>query len=329
MRTIANVIVILMFGSVTLTGQSSGAQAPQTARQALIEMFFGKTPGTFTKHLPPAMIAALENSGAMTKLQFYSLQYELFAKQVQTNQNAFESFDSGPVMVSANFPQNDTRLEVVVENDALRGDEDEIEVSFRTYKNKQLQRSPFLPGVTFAMKMESGVWTLNDIIVTVHLPLSDPDFIAALTQGLNAAAANGNLAAQNHTSVNAWGANAPGNDSAVQAAMRTILTAEVTYMSAYPTIGYTCTLSDLDGFGGGQPNEHQAMLIPSGLAGGRRYGYTFVLSECTGTPASSFHLTAVPAGLGRRAFCADQSGTIRFSANGNPASCLASGSPVQ
>ncbi len=325
MRTIANALAFLMLGSVILRAQSSGAPAPQTARQALIEMFFGKTPGTFTKHLPPAMIAALEKSGAMTKLQFY----ELFAKQMQTNQNAFESFDTGPVLVSADFAQNASQFEVVVENDALRGDEDDIEVSFRIYKDKQLQRRPFLPGVTFAMKMESGVWILNDLIVTVHLPLSDPDFIAGLATGLNAAAAHGNMPVQNQISPNAVGVNAPGSDASVQAAMRTILSAEATYTSTYPTVGYTCTLSDLDGFGGGQPNEHQAMLIPIGLAGGRKYGYTFVLSGCEGTPATSFHLTAAPMGLGRRAFCADQSGAIRFSANGNPASCLASGSPVQ
>lgn len=329
MRTIANVIAILMLGSVISTAQSSGAPAPQTARQALIEMFFGKASGTFTKHLPPAMIAALEKSGAMTKLQFYSLQYELFAKQVQTNENAFESFDSGPVIVAADLPQSGSRIEVVVENDSLRGDEDDIEVSFRTYKNKQLQRQPFLPGVTFAMKMESGVWILNDIIVSVHLPLSDPDFIAAITEGIKTAAPTGNVAMQNQISVNGSSVNTSGIDASVQAAMRTILSAEATYTSTYPTVGYTCTLSDLDGFGGGQPNEHQAMLIPIGLAGGRKYGYTFVLSGCEGTPATSFHLTAAPMGLGRRAFCADQSGAIRFSANGNPASCLASGSPVQ
>ena len=40
------------------SGGSMSAQpsepAPQSARQALIEMFFDKTPGTFAKHLPAA-----------------------------------------------------------------------------------------------------------------------------------------------------------------------------------------------------------------------------------------------------------------------------------
>jgi hypothetical protein len=113
--------------------------------------------------------------------------------------------------------------------------------------------------------------------------------------------------------------------------MRTILTAEVTYFSTFPTVGYTCSLSDLDGFGGGTPNEHQAMLINSGLASGKRYGFVFTLSGCGGTPATSFHLTAAPNGniFGRKAFCANQSGVIRAADDGNAAACPAAGKAVQ
>jgi type IV pilus assembly protein PilA len=121
-----------------------------------------------------------------------------------------------------------------------------------------------------------------------------------------------------------------GSDAMVLAAMRTIITAEITYASTYPTVGFACSLSSLDGFGGGEPNEHQAMLINSGLASGKRYGFVFTLAECGGTPASIFRLTAAPNGnsYGRKAFCADQSGVIRSSGDGNPVTCLASGVPV-
>jgi type IV pilus assembly protein PilA len=122
-----------------------------------------------------------------------------------------------------------------------------------------------------------------------------------------------------------------GSDAMVMAAMRTLLSAEVTYATSYPTVGFTCTLSDLDGFGGGQPNPHQAMLVNSGLASGKRYGFVFSLSGCSETPATSFQLTAVPnrSLSGRKAFCADQSAIIRSSDDGNPATCLASGTWVQ
>jgi len=80
------------------------------------------------------------------------------------------------------------------------------------------------------------------------------------------------------------------------AAVRSILTAEATYAATYSAIGYTCTISDLDGFGAGEANEHQAMLIGSGLASGKAHGYVFSLSECSGTPAAKFRLTATPIG---------------------------------
>jgi hypothetical protein len=113
--------------------------------------------------------------------------------------------------------------------------------------------------------------------------------------------------------------------------MRTIVTAEIAYASAYPTVGFTCTLSNLDGFGGGEPNKHQAMLINSGLASGKRYGFVFALSGCGRAPAGSFQLTAVPNSnsFGRKAFCTDQSAVIRSSNDGNAATCLASGTPIQ
>jgi hypothetical protein len=113
--------------------------------------------------------------------------------------------------------------------------------------------------------------------------------------------------------------------------MRTILAAETTYSRTYHAVGFTCTLSDLDGFGGGEANEHQAMLIPSGLASGKKYGYVFTLSGCTGTPATAFHLVAAPGGngFGKRVFCADQSGAIRYSTDGNPATCLTNGAPAE
>jgi hypothetical protein len=120
------------------------------------------------------------------------------------------------------------------------------------------------------------------------------------------------------------------SDATVITAMRTILTAEVTYATSYPTVGFTCSLSSLDGFGGGEPNERQAMLINSGLASGKKYGFVFALSGCGGAPATSFQLMAAPSGntYGRKAFCADQSGVIRSSDDGNVAKCLASGTLV-
>ncbi|MFZ1137688.1 MAG: hypothetical protein WAN76_00785 [Candidatus Sulfotelmatobacter sp.] len=299
------------------------AAAPQTPRQALIEMFFSKTPGSFIGHLPLATRGALEKAGALATLQ----QYSVLASQLQTQGHTVKTFDSGPVLLTGEDPKIGQKVEITVQNEALRRDQDDIELSFRVYKNGEAQATPFMPQMTFSMKQEAQVWTLNEISVTIHLPLADPDFLKAITEKMKPqSAASGTFTPRADITVQAGG-----SDANVVAAMRTILTAEVTYFSSYPTVGYTCSLSSLDGFGGGERNEHQAMLINSGLASGKRYGFVFGISGCSGTPATSFQLTASPNGnsLGRKAFCADQSGVIRSSNDGNPATCLASGSPVQ
>jgi hypothetical protein len=286
-------------------------------------MFFSKSPGTFVKHLPVATRAALEKAGALTTLE----QYSALASQLQTQGQNVKTFESGPLLLTGEDPKTGQKVEITVENETLRGDQDDIQLSFRVYKNGEVQLTPFMPQIVFSMKREIQIWTLNEISVTIHLPLADPDFLKAITEKMKTqSGTSGTLAPRNESS-----AQAAASDVQVVAAMRTIVTAEVTYFATFPTVGYTCSLSDLDGFGSGTPNEHQAMLINSGLASGKRYGFVFTLSGCSGSPGTSFHLTAAPNGnaFGRKAFCADQSGVIRSADDGNAATCLARGVPVQ
>ncbi len=327
-RLVLCLSVAMLWDGNSWAGTTAGTPqaAPQTARQALIEMFFSKTPGTLVKHLPMATRAALEKAGALTALQ----QYAAMASQLQTQGQNIQTFETGSVLLSAENLKTGEKAEITVENDALRGDQDDIEVSFQMYKNGVAQKGPFMPQITLSMKQEAQVWTLNEISVTLHLPLADPEFLKAITEKMtphvSTTGATGTFTPRPEVT-----AQAGGSDAMVIAAMRTILTAEVTYASSYPAVGYSCTLSDLDGFGGGTPNEHQAMLISSGLASGKKYGFVFTLSGCGVSPATSFHLTAAPNGnsYGRKAFCADQSGVIRSASDGNPATCSASGTPVQ
>lgn len=322
MRKIIVFLAVLLGGAVSLCAQQS-TSSPQTARQALIEIFFGKTPGTFVKHLPSVTRDALEKSGAMDSLQ----QYSKLMSQFQTQGQNVQTFDTGSVLLAAEDPKTGQKVEITVENDTLRGEEDDIEVRFHAHKAGEEQASPFMPQLVFAMKQEAQMWKLNEISITLHLPLADPNLLKAITDGMKArASANMTLAARSETPIQT-----AGSDAMVLAAMRSILTAEVTYAATYPNVGYTCTLSNLDGFGADQPNEHQAMLINSGLASGRRFGFVFALSGCASAPATGFRLTAVPNAnsSGRKAFCSDQSGVIRSSADGNGENCMASGVPVQ
>lgn len=323
------ILTIVVAVATSLWGQTSETTAPQTARQALIEMLFSKNPGTFIKHLPDATLAAIAKSGSMGTLQGYSLLASQFQK-TETQQRSFQTFETGPLLMTGVNQQSGDKYEVTVENDSLLGDIDNITISFHTYKGEQVQRTPYMPTLTVAMKQESGVWKLNVVSVTLRIPLADPDFLKSITDGLAKAQSRAATALsfepQPHVSATSFS-----SDNQVVSAMRTILAAESTYSNTYRSVGYTCTLSDLDGFGAADRNEHQAMLIPSDLAGGRRYGYTFTLSGCSGNPTSGFELTAAPAGnsFGRRAYCANESGAIRSSNDGNPATCLANGAPVQ
>ncbi len=322
-------IVCALSGIVSVGLHGQQASAPQTARQALLEMFFSKTPGTLLKHLPDATRAALDKSGALTTMQ----QYSALAGQYQAQNKNFQTFETGSVLLSTDDPKAGQKFDVTVENDSLQGDEDDLELSFQGYKNGKAERTLFMPHMTFVMKSESGIWKLNEIDMNIRLPLADPDLLKSLTEKMKAQPTpQVTLTSQTPTfPQQAQSSNMPGSDAQVLAAMRTILTAETVYAATYRAVGFTCTLSDLDGFGGGEVNQHQAMLISSSLASGKRFGYLFTLAGCMGSPANNFHLTAAPNGnsFGRRAFCTDQTAVIRSSPDGNPATCAASGTPVQ
>jgi hypothetical protein len=329
MQKFAAVILSLILSSAGLWAKSGAQEVPQTARQALMEMFFSKESGTFLKHLPAVTRATLEQTGALATVQ----QYSGLTAQFQTQGKSFQTFATGSVMLATEDPKTGQKVEIVVDNDSLQGDRDDIELSFRTYKDNQPQRSPFMPRVVFSMKMESGLWTLSDIAITINLPLADPDLLKRISDGMKARAAV--AGSQIHAvGVGQFPGQIPasnlGSDASTLAAVRKILAAENTYAATYPVVGYTCTLSNLDGFGAAEANEHQAMLISSGLASGKHLGYIFSLSGCAGSSAASFRLTAAPIGdnYGRRAFCSDQSGAIRYSADGSAATCLSSGTPV-
>jgi hypothetical protein len=322
MRRIA-VSLAVVIGCVAGSWSQQNAPAAQTARQALIEMFFSKTPGTFARHLPAITRAAIDKFEAAASLQ----QFSMMATQMQTQGQSFETFESGPVLLRADHAKTGQKVEITVENDALRGDQDDIQLSFRVYKNGEAQRTPYMPQMTFSMKKEAQLWTLNEISFTLHLPLADPDLLKAFTDNMTKQQSSPHVVYTSHPETLAQPA---GSDAAVLGAMHTFLTAEATYAATYPNVGYTCTLSDLDGFGAGEPNEHQAMLINSGLASGKKYGFVFTLSECSGTPATGFRLTAAPNAntFGRKTFCTDQSGAIRSSEDANAAACMSNGARV-
>jgi len=310
----ALVIAIILLGSAELL-PSQTQQMPQTARQALIEMFFGKSLDSVEKHLPEATKAAIRkadpNSAAGMLQQLSTL-----TGQLKANGQQVQTFDVGPTLLSLEDARTSTKFEVIVDGDDLRGDEDEIDLSFRAYKDGQTQGLQVSPRLTLTMKQEKQVWRLNEVMISIRWSLTDPEFLKAISTPRTPSAA---------------AASTSPTQAAAVGAMRTIMAAELTYASSYPTRGYTCSLSDLDGFGADQPNEHQAMLIDTRLASGKKFGYVFSFSSCQPAPTNVFRLTAVPAtgpGTGR-SFCSSQDGLIHYADDGTAASCWASGKPLQ
>src|SRR5271170_2093398 len=62
------------------------------------------------------------------------------------------------------------------------------------------------------------------------------------------------------------------NESAAVASLRTLNTAQISYNSAYPTVGYSSTLANLGGTSCLPPSSTGACLIDTVLAAGQRSG---------------------------------------------------------
>jgi prepilin-type N-terminal cleavage/methylation domain-containing protein len=106
------------------------------------------------------------------------------------------------------------------------------------------------------------------------------------------------------------------NESAAVGALRTLNTAQVSYSSAYPTVGYASSMSALAGTSCMPPSSSGACLIDTTLAGGTKSGYVFTLSNVSGTPASTYNFVANPVLYnysGIRYFCSFADAVVRTS----------------
>ena len=138
------------------------------------------------------------------------------------------------------------------------------------------------------------------------------------------------------------------NESSAVSSLRTINTAEVSYATAYPNVGYSTGLPDLGpGATGtcpsGGPTATASCFIDSVLAAGTKSGYSFGYAAAAGTNGGAnvtYGAGAVPVNFnqtGVRQFCSAEDAVIRYAAGSSSASpvtvsatCLASPfSPLQ
>jgi type IV pilus assembly protein PilA len=108
------------------------------------------------------------------------------------------------------------------------------------------------------------------------------------------------------------------NESAAVGALRTLNTAQISYNSTYPTVGFANAMTNLAGTtcAGTAPTSTSACLIDSALGAGTKSGYLFALSGVSGTPAASYNFVASPVGVnqtGVRYFCSFADAVVRSS----------------
>ena len=116
------------------------------------------------------------------------------------------------------------------------------------------------------------------------------------------------------------------NESTAAKTLRLLVVAEISYASAHPGEGYSCSLHNVVGHGNLNP----------AMASGIQHGYVYQLQNCSpdnaGGPNTRFQVVAFPQTknqTGVRAFCSDESGVIKLDVNGSPQTCLERGSALQ
>jgi hypothetical protein len=300
-------IMIAALGtSIPLASQSQAP--PQSARQALIEMFLGNGDDAFAKHLPDAARKLLPRAGqepyASTIFRLSTL-----GRQAVLRGEHVETFDDGPAILVNEQSQGRDKLEVDVEHDSLSGENEEIELSAHYYHDGREQWLSVIPRLIFTLKQERDIWRLIEVTAAARVPLTDPDYLHGVRQQQQEA-----------------------NESAAQMRISDIIGAEAGYAAAHPDRGYTCTLPTLFA---SEPNDNSSDDNPEpprvyydpGQGNSEWNGYRFALTGCEGSPASKYQVSAVPvdSDAGTKTFCADESGLMKAAKGRSIPACFSRG----
>jgi prepilin-type N-terminal cleavage/methylation domain-containing protein len=123
------------------------------------------------------------------------------------------------------------------------------------------------------------------------------------------------------------------NEASAVGSIRTINTAEISYNSSYPTVGYSVNLANLAGTSCTPPNSTSACLIDTQLASGTKSGYSFSAVGSGGPPSGIYEVVAAPLTpnqTGVRYFCSFADAVVRYStASLTTSTCTYSVSPLQ
>jgi len=231
--------------------------------------------------------------------------FSLLASEAKSGKDKIKTFDTGSTFLTTTelVATSYQKFELSVERDDLNGDVDEIELAPHMFRDGKEENIPVLLSFTFLMKMEADAWRLNEVRLGARLPLADAAFLKQMEE-----------------------AQLRQNEQAAMWSMRSLINAEKSYQAAQGN--FACTLAELAAASKESGATRRKYIYDSQLASGKKGGYSFTIADCD---AAHYHALAEPEvpGSGQRAFCADESGTLRASADGKAATCVTSGEVVE
>jgi len=285
------------------TEQTPNDPPPQSARQALLEMFLAKGSADFAKHLPDTARQALIHKGETAESSAV-LRIAEIGHQMTTQSEHLETFDTGSTILELQQNNGHEKIQVTVEHDSTMGDDEEIELSLHVYKDGMEEALPVLPRLTFTMRQENKIWKLIELSAAARVPLTDEDYLKGLRKQQNESLEAG---ARQHLSM--------------------IMAAENDYASRHADVGNTCVLGSLFAVDPSSAAEQGLPFYGLDMAKEEWRAYRFSLTGCKGTPASKYRISAVP--LDRdselKTFCADQSGRLKFVVGESASTCFSKG----
>lgn len=117
------------------------------------------------------------------------------------------------------------------------------------------------------------------------------------------------------------------NEASAVTSVHAVNTAEITYTTIFPTVGYAATLASL-GPGGGCNAPANACIIDATLASGTKSGYVFTYAQVAGGPPApgyTINVDPITRGItGQRSFYSDEMNATHY----NPAAVAGPGDPA-
>jgi hypothetical protein len=278
----------------------STAAAPQTPRQAILEILRSPDKATLEKHLPDAAKMLVEKSTWGQQI-FSGISITSGPAVAGASPEGLEYFENGPVLMRFDDPRTQERMEITVENDDFSGDTDALELSWHMFKNGEEQAHWFMPRILLTMKQEGGIWKFNEVGFSAKVPLGDPEFLKAMSKEIE-------------------GQQQQMGKMFAMMAVEAVNEAEQQRLKN--TGSYSCNLQDLKPRAQVKPTQDAAAMVEMLPA----RGYKMTLSGCTG---STYRVVAVPVSGSGMAVCSDESGAIRSSAKGTAADCWQSGRAIK